>query len=309
MTSGAWQVSASGAARCLLLTLCTTLLTSAPPVQARPRITWALIDWPPLFLIDPAHPPSRVAELGDGVADRAMAELIARLPGFQHRFELVSGGRPWRALMGESGPCYAAMLRTPEREKQYYLVPLLPLALVMRAELLAQLMQEQRDGTDEIALAALLARGELRGALEGRRSYGQQLDRQLAAAPAELPRESVAAPDQLTRLIGLGRYDYTLEYPLTFEYLRRKGTLGNAELRMLPLAKAREWPVAHVACTRSPAGLDGAQAIARAIAEAAKERGLREAIEGRLPGPLRPPVWARLETFFDGLARGAAVVE
>lgn len=305
---GRWQVIGGRHAAWLLL--CAALAIAMPARAGPAGITWALVDWPPMFMFDPTHPPGRVEELGDGVADRAMAEIIVRLPGFEHRFEPVSRGRLWRALKGDSDVCYAAMLRTPEREKQYYLVPLLPLpplSLVLRAELLTRLTAET--GSDEISLAALLARGELRGGLEAQRSYGQQLDRQLAAAATPLPREGVAAPGQLTRLVALGRYDYTLEYPLTIEHMRRKGSLGQAELRMLPLSETREWPVAHVACTRSPAGREAALAIARAVSEAARERGLREAMLGWLPGPPRPSSRARLDAFFDGLARGVALIE
>lgn len=283
----------------------------ARPARAAPGITWGLIDWPPLFLFDPARPPSRVAELGDGVADRVMAELVARLPGFQHRFELMNRRRLAHALAARGSEfCYAAMLRTPEREKRYYLVPvapLPPLALVLRAELLPRLGVAEREG-EEASLAALLAHPGLRGALEAQRSYGQ-LDRLLAAQPTPLPREGVSTPGQLVRLVGRGRYDYTLEYPLTVEHLRRQGALGRAELRTLALVEAREWPVAHVACARNPAGRRAAQAIAGAVAEAARGRALREALPGWLPAPLPPAGRQRLEAYFDGLARGVGVIE
>ncbi|UDF36727.1 UNVERIFIED_ORG: hypothetical protein LHJ69_06555 [Shinella sp. XGS7] len=271
--------------------------------QPAPVLTWVLVDWPPLFLIDPARPPRGPAELGDGVVDRAMAELIARLPGFLHRFELMSRVRLQRALADQDaaeGLCYPALLRTPEREQRYVLLPwalLPPPVLALRAGL-------ELPGPPErpASLAELQAQTEWRGALEANRSYGGQLDRALAGL-RPLPRESVSQPGQLCRLVARGRYDYTLEYPLTLEHLRRSGQLGG-ELRVRSLVEAQEWPVVHIACPRSPGGRAAAQAIGRAVAEAARGPALRSAMLAWLPQALQVQARPRVSAFYEALARG-----
>jgi uncharacterized protein (TIGR02285 family) len=282
----------------------------AAPVR---ELSWAMVDWPPLFVFDPARPPTRVSELGDGVADLAMAEVVARLPQFEHRFVPVSGRRLWRALSGEQGSshCFAALLKTPEREQQLHLLPWSPMppqALVLRAEAAARLPE------GEVSLTELLRRGELRGALETNRSYGALPDRLLAEAGQALAREEVAAPGQLLRLVAAGRYDYTLEYPLAVEQMRRGagpvGAPGDGGLQLRPLTELRDWPVLHMACRRGPAGLELAQALAVAICEAARSRGgLRNAVPRWLPAAQRAAARARLEPFFEQLARAPTRVE
>ena len=269
---------------------------------ARPRaLTWAIVDWAPLFVFDPARPPTRASELGDGVADVAMAEVSARLPQYEHRFEPVSGRRLALALNSEREFCFAALLKTPERAQRYHLLPwsaMPPPVLAVRAGLAARLPE------GEVSLAELLRRDDLRGAVEARRSYGAGPDRLIAEARPGLIREEVGAPGQLLRLIALGRYDYTLEYPLAVEQQQRsRGLPGDGSLVLRPLLEAREWPVLHIACRRGPAGLETAKALAQAISDAARSHtGLREAVPRWLPPAQRAAARARLDPFFDQLA-------
>jgi uncharacterized protein (TIGR02285 family) len=215
----------------------------------------------------------------------------------------MSRPRLQRALADQEateGLCYPALLRTPQREQRYLLLPwslLPPPVLALRAGL------ELPGPPDRpVTLAELQAQAGWRGALEANRSYGSQLDRVLAGLNP-LPREAVSRPGQVCRLVARGRYDYTLEYPLTLEHLRRSGQLGGA-LRVRPLAEALEWPVVHIACPRSPSGQVAAQAISRAVAEAARGPVLRAAILAWLPEALQGQARPRVNAFYEALARG-----
>jgi uncharacterized protein (TIGR02285 family) len=291
-------------ALCRLGRLCACLCALAALGHARAaeeaaddEIVWAVADWPPIFILPQGRAPASPAALGDGRADLAMAELIKRLPGYRHRFELVMPRRMWKSFADGHRFCHAVTLLTPERQKLAYFSPLMlapPMALAVRTD-----RRPAGFGATGVSLQAVVAQPGLSGVVEVDRSYGEALDRILDAPPG-VPRHTVSRTGQLVPLVGAGRYDYTLEYPFVVAYLQRQPGFAYP-VESVSLAESREWLVSHVACTRGEWGRRVMLDIDAAIREAAASPALRRAAEQWLPESVRDG--PRAERFFEERAR------
>lgn len=272
----------------------------------RPEILWFIADWPPVHILARMQTPETVADLGDGQIDRVMAELIPRLPEYQHRFEQMNSRRLWRDIAAGRAICTASALKTPERLAIAYFTPTLlvaPLMVVVRADRAEKLLA----GRASLLLQALLRRTDWLGLLETDRSYGPTLDALLAAYPAG-KREATSRLGQTTELVAAGRADYTLDFAHTVEYLQRGGVL-RTPLAVLPIQEAGDWSVGHVACTRNAWGRQAIEAIDRAIRQAAATRAYRDAYARWLPEALRERSRAQTEAFFDARVQKGANIE
>jgi uncharacterized protein (TIGR02285 family) len=274
--------------------------------RAEPELRWAVVDWPPSFVLPQGKTPARFDDLGDGQFDRLFQELAQRLPEYAHRPELVNSARLWHFMGTGQALCAGPVRRSPERLQVAYLTPavrLAPVSLVVRAAEAGSFM-----GADgRASIAELRARHELRGRLEAARSYGAALDLAVAASPP-LPRESTARVGQLVEFVAVGRYDYALEYAHVVEYLRRSGRI-KAELASLPLKEAEDWELGYMACPRTPWGHAAITAIDRAIRQAATAPAFREAYLRWLPPAVRQAQQGPMEQFYDARAKGGPQIE
>lgn len=277
---------------CLIAaTLC---LQAAHASDEKPVIHWMVGDWPPVMILKDGKAPDSAAELGEGVVDRMLADLVRRLPRYEHRFQLSTTRRAWHSMAAGEPLCQASAFATPERERLAYFTPSVlmpPVALVVRQELAAQLSPQGAP----VDLYLLMQRRDLLGRLEVARSYGAALD---SLVGNRIDREPVSRIGQLAQTVSKGRVDYTLEYAATVEYWRRQGQLAQP-LVALPLREGTDWTVANVACTRSPWGLEVVTAIDAAIRAAAATRSYRELVFSWQSVPPSEAERQRVEHFFN----------
>lgn len=274
--------------------------------EAAAELRWAVVDWPPAFLLPKGKAPQTMAELGDGQFDRLFKELAVRMPEFRHRPELVNSTRLWWAMAEGQPFCAGPLRKKPERLEVAYFTPavrLAPISLVARREAVLALLEP--DG--RISLATLQAHAPLRGRLEAARSYGATIDA-LVAGPSGVPREPTSRVGQLTELVSAGREDYTLEYAFAVEYLRRQGRL-RGELVTLPLKEAGDWETGYMVCPRTPWGLNAITAMDRAIRHAATSREFRDAYLRWLPAADRQAQQGPTDAFYKARAQGGPQIE
>ena len=274
--------------------------------QAQSELRWAVVDWPPAFVLAPGKKPLRLEDLGEGQFDRLFQELAQRMPEYTHRPELVNSARLWH-FIGEGQPLCAGPLRkSPERLQRAYFTPVLrlaPVSLVVRSAQADALV-----GADgRVSLATLRGHRELNGRLETARSYGASLDAALAG-PNPVPRLATSRVGQMVEFVAAGRYDYTLEYAFVVEYLRQNGRI-KTELRSLPLKEAEDWDMGYMVCPRTPWGHAAVTAIDRAIREAATASDFRDAYLRWLPAAQRQAQQGPTEAFYDARAKGGAQIE
>ena len=78
---------------CLLVQLC--LFACGNALAQVEEITWIVLDWPPVNILQGGAAPAAPDQLGAGIVDRELAEIVARMPQVQHKFVLSNIQRVW----------------------------------------------------------------------------------------------------------------------------------------------------------------------------------------------------------------------
>lgn len=245
----AGSASAGFAAPAAAASLLSMVLLLPGAAQAREVMTWVLPDFAPASIPVDGKP-------SNGVADQAVNFLMAKWPQAEHRFLYANARRTWQMLSQGEQVCFAAALRTPERERIAYFsntnrVP--PPGLVVRADVLPLL---RMNSAGEADLPALLAQGTLRGLVVENRSYGVLADQAIARKPKTSTLQTTAAGNygkNIFRMIAAERADYTLDYDFAFAYeLARTPEL--AGLKAVPVAGTGAPVTTGIACPRTKWG-------------------------------------------------------
>ncbi|WP_374580200.1 TIGR02285 family protein [Pseudoduganella sp.] len=228
--------------------LAAAAVLAAPPLRADEQMTWLMSDFPPITIPVDGAPTT-------GIADQIVRYLARHWGHDDHRYVYANSKRTWLMLERGSQACFAAALRTPERERTAYfsntsLVP--PPVLIVRADMLPSL---PLNAAGEVVLAQLLARRAARGAIVENRSYGPQLDAMLAQHP-EANLEKTAIGDygrNVLLMVARGRADYTFDYDFALAY-GQSLQAELAQLRTVAIAGNAQAVLAGVACPRTPWG-------------------------------------------------------
>ena len=258
-------------------------------------ITWAVTRWPPIMTFKNASPQS-LDDMGDGITDQVILKLAANLPGYQHRFMTSNIPRIWKEIADGHALCSAATLWTPERARLTYMTPMLiipPLHLVVRRDRLKAVTR----GAAAVSIRALAQRKDIVGYLEVERSYGPAINAMPDDPGLSLHRMVVPTGTQLITMLDIGRMDYTVEFPMVIEYMRRQGQLRN-DMVVVPLQEAPNDNPNYVACTRNAWGESVTRDIERAVQLAEKDHDFRHVMTRWLPAEIRPAYAARVDAWF-----------
>lgn len=293
----------------LLLALSLPAALHADPL----RILWVVSHNPPMFSLANGRAPQRPDQLGQGELDGMLRLLTQRMPQYRHEFVVAEYPRLEALAKAGEPVCSNLLLRTPERLSWLHFththVPLQArqIHFVTRAELLPRLGLKPGAVVD---LAALLARPELKGLLERKRSYGKEVDallqRQGQALLAQaMPRRGT----NLLRMLEAGRMDYTLEYGVTVANFKRSEANG-AALVALPLSGAPPTTArATLACVRNALGREHIAAVDAAVRRLAAEKPREAWMQSWLGHAPEGTDRERLERYFDERARGGPQID
>lgn len=277
---------------------------SSPSTQRLPVITWTVLDYPPASILHNGAAPTSPAELGTGIVDRMMQEVIARLPQYRHEFRLANRQRIWASMRQGDHICDANAMKTAAREQWAYFAPAVlvpPMALVVRASDRSQFTQ----GAPSVSLRELLKK-DFKGGLEPSRSYGPAVDQVLALADTTSSNGAATSPSAgtstsggtLLNLVALGRYDYTLEYPMVVQYTQQNRALATP-LAVLPLREAQDWSVGYIACSRTAWGKAVLRDVDDALRAAFRSPAYRDILAAWLPPAYLRANQQRINAFYD----------
>ena len=293
---------------CLLAWGCAA--QAASPQQDAPergRIVWSVIDWPPYMILKDGHAPASAQDLGVGVADRMLAELIPLLPQYQHEFQASNSQRLWPAMQRGQNTCYPMAAKSAERQAFAYFTPsslLAPQSLVFHAK-----QREALAGSgNPVSLVKLMREHPEQGLLLEQRAYGAQLDALIAVHGQGLKRELMAKGGTLLRPLSAGLFGYTLEYPIVIEYAKRQGDLAGA-VETASIAEAQDWVPGHIACTRNAWGRQAIADIDAAIRKASLIPAYRQAVALWLPADYAQRYAERMRAFYDARAKGGPQID
>ncbi|QPF76250.1 hypothetical protein G8A07_27190 [Roseateles sp. DAIF2] len=293
-------------------------LTAARPAlpraeEAATPMRWQVRDMPPLFAYTGGHTPTRLEDLGRGLIDGYMRQLLPLLPQYRHEFVEVTVPRAQALLREGKTLCSMIHLYTPERLAERYFTPAYPMPGQLQAQVIVHRSQLARIaaalGPAPLSLAALLQRPDFSGMMTAGRSFGVGVDRVLRAqAPGSgnLSPVVVVRHSSVLTMLRARRMDYALEFPgMVDEYLRSVGAPG--ELVGLPIAEASTIALSYASCTRSEEGRRQIEAIDQAIRRLAQPEHRATLLRRwQSPGPAERQ---RLNQYFDERARGGPLIE
>ena len=276
-----------------------SLLSATNAYADDKRIVWAVMDWAPLYILKGGHEPSSPAQLGDGIFDHQLGEVIALLPDYQHKFVLSNSQRIWADFAAGENFCYASAVKTPEREKIVYFVPN---SLLPSVELIVRQDNQVRVGAKNtvVNLKQLMTdRHDLVGYIDTVRKYGPSLDPILDQATDNVHKVPVSSPGILLRALDAGRMDFTIEYPMVLEYQRRLSPFQHS-LVTLQFDDVPPMVMSNIACTKNAWGREVTADIAAAVRRAARNPSYRNAVQNWVQEPKQ--LNDQINKFYDDLA-------
>jgi len=294
---GALMLCLRRRAGCMLAAavLAAPLASWADTPKAPERITWAVIDLPPVYIL--AEEPT-VENLGEGVSDRILRMVIHAMPDYQHQIVRMNLPRALLEMRNGAPICMMNVQRNPERDAVAHSTPLLmapSLTVVLRDDVL-RAHPEWRDG---VPLRELVREPSLHGIYLADRSFGPTLDTIIQSPDnVGLKPNNGATGVNMLKMIALGRADYSLDYPAMLAYLSRGSDLSK-HLVSLPITESPAFVEGHVLCTRNAWGEAAVRRIDGVLRDLAATKDYREALYRWLPADALRRDRKALDRFFD----------
>ncbi|GAA5179794.1 hypothetical protein GCM10025771_22760 [Niveibacterium umoris] len=287
----------------MVLALASNLASAAEQTD----LIWGVADWPPIYILKNGSPPASASELGEGLADRFIAALIAHMPAhYRHRFALVYPKSLVKQWAAGNNFCYASSLPSAERDKVTYRVRATPapgIAIVLRRSDLARI----GDDKGRVSLAALSKRSDLRGLAENGRLYGA-LDPLINAPGSNIQRGAYSRNGQHLNTLTENKADYVFEFPMVLDYLQGRGKVSG-DLVTAQIVESPAIITGYVACTRNAWGHRVIRDIDAAVRAASADKALRTAQMRWLPAEYLEHHRREIEAMYDERAKRSEVAE
>ncbi|WP_457425988.1 hypothetical protein [Roseateles sp. P5_E7] len=238
-------------------------------------------------------------------ADDLLAWLERRLPQVGHERRMANAKRTWALIESGEPVCAASAVRQPARERQAHfsntgLMP--PPQLIVRQSRVAEL---PRDDAGHVDLIRLVRQQRWHGAVVQGRSYGAELDAQLAALLGSDTLHRYSSGDFGSNILPMllqSRADFTVEYANAL--LLVAATYPEAaQFVALPIAHAAAPITVGVACPRTPWGRAAIQLVDAALGTPEGSAMLRALLEEGLPAQTRREYAAQFDAFFAARSR------
>lgn len=222
------------------------LLLCVTAAQAKETITWATLHFPPWMILNGDSK-------GTGVWDALQAELVAKLPEYDHRMVEMKNVRYEELAKQQEKVCKVYYFKTPERESIFYYshpsVVFLSNQVLMRSEKAKAL-----GNPSSISLEQLVADSRFDGTFIDGRSYGKPIDEIILKNQGKAHLHSRVMDNQsLFEFLRLGRTDYILEFPAVRSFFELDLDI-HPEVVNITIQEAIPYNVTYVTCVRNDWG-------------------------------------------------------
>ncbi|MCP5161851.1 MAG: TIGR02285 family protein [Hahellaceae bacterium] len=229
------------------IVLIAALLLSGSTV-ANQRVTWLEVDIPPFFIYEGEY-------ANQGIVDRIMALIEARLTSYDYHHQQVSFKRATAFFDAPGTYCHASYFKTPEREQLAYFSSVAstlspPIGVTIRKHMKEKILT----GTP-LSLGHLLESDTVKGGAVQGRSYGPLIDPLLKRHAEEgklFFRSTSDLYEGSFRMLVAGRYDYLIGYPLEAMFAAKKNKYQ--DIVTLPITESTDFLPGYVACSKTPEG-------------------------------------------------------
>lgn len=268
--------------------------------QDKATMTWWQYHLPPGTILVDDKP-------SNGILDVKLLQIIANWPEVNHVFMRAPPARIYSELAASNyKACYNSAIITPERENQFYMSALqllAPMGVVAKPAILHKLA---KNAQGEVLPGALFDRTDIVGVINPGRSYSALLDALLSLRKPEARITMVTAShsgENLMRMIGAGRADYTLEYGAALEYLKTtEPSVKDAGLQFAPVA-GMQLIRAGIACPRNAWGYAAINKIDAIITKLAPSPEFQQQSSPWFSAGERASMKPALDAFYKARAR------
>lgn len=222
---------------------------SAQP-EGKPLITWFHGHYPPTFIAEGA-------QKGEGYGDKAMAYLIERLDGFEHRTVFSTFNRALYQLRERDGGCVYGAFKTAERDAYMAFSPVMSPTLPNRAVVMRSRIDRltpYMDSDGALRLDALMAAENLTVALVRGRFYSPRINAAIEHIRGGGGNVIVEQPEpRYAQLLSRGRVDYAFGFPYEAAMYFRDMPFGG-NYTTVPIAGEPALMFGHIGCSDGPVG-------------------------------------------------------
>ncbi|GAB2887430.1 hypothetical protein GCM10027046_14660 [Uliginosibacterium flavum] len=239
----------------LLCPICLSLMISPLLAQVPAKsVVWFHSDFPPISIISGPFKDR-------GAADQWGALLMQQMPDYQHELIPANAARLQEEMKQRGNGCSRALLKNPEREKNFIfsepLVSFLPNGLITLRSRKADL-EPFLNERGELRLDALLNARKFEIAVAAGRSFGPSIDPVLQAGSAQGKLVQFNASDLfssgLLRLSNHQGVDAVMGYAIELSWAIRRFDLKPSQFWFIPVEGETALLPVHIACSRSPTG-------------------------------------------------------
>jgi len=246
------------------------LLTSV--VHAKEKMTWMVIHWPPIMMLDGA-------DKGKGKGDALLEMFIENMTQYQHVKKKMNWARVWKNIREGQPICNFMALKNPAREK--FAVFSIPLSITTPYRIvMTQKAWERLGKVESYSLAKLMGNQKFKGRIEKKRSY-KKLNKVVEDnAEGSGLRLGAAKSKNIFNMMFLDRVDYTIEYPYVASYLDKLIGGSSGKLRYIEIEESNAFGFGgHVACPKNDWGRKVIVNIDKVIRNEIKTGSLLKALQ------------------------------
>jgi len=217
-------------------------------VSAKDKVTWMVLDWPPWMMLEGE-------DNGNGRFNYILKEAQDNLPQYDHENVKMNWARFWHEVKNNNNVCYPFGLKSGKREDLVYFSEphtfVLPNAIIMNRETF-----EILGNPTSYSILKLLQDKRFKGYAEKTRSFTAKIDNLLKEHEpgSNLQRVSERA-ESLIKMVGAGRIDFTIEYPIVASYYDRKNAKPGG-IVSVPIAEMEPFSYVYMCCTKNAWGKD-----------------------------------------------------
>ena len=239
--------------KCILIgTAAVFLLLNSLFSYAEDRITWTVLDFPPVHIWDGPY-------AGKGYADFVMQLLVSSLDGYRHEFLKCNMARSVKMFREQEKVAHPAILKKDDRDSYiefsipaYVLIPNGVIIPKHQADKLRPYIND--DGA--FLLEKAIALSDLKVGVSVERAYGGVIDeilmkyknhKNICVSPYE------ELLKNLFKMMKIGRIDYIIGYPIEAEYFSKNlGIIEN--IICLPIEGMPEYFLGYIGLPKNEWG-------------------------------------------------------
>jgi uncharacterized protein (TIGR02285 family) len=223
------------------------LLFVALNLQAKEKMIWSIIHWPPLMIL-------QGEDAGKGRFDHFLKLFQAQMPQYEHQTIEMNWNRVWFDIKAGKNVCNIMSLKNAART-EFALFSKPGNVTLSNRIILKQARYEALGKPASLSISELINDPILKGAIESSRSYTQALDKILDEKTEESNmKRYVTNSVQLMKMLVAGRFDYLIEYPFIASYLLKGINKTDAKISSVAIEEIAPYSLSYLACPNTQWG-------------------------------------------------------